>query len=112
MLSPAALLSIPMVILDLKPWWKLQAGSMESPEYQQAVTQLKYGPAESVLAATSLYPRFQPSETQVQIEVRAASLNPIDWQMIEGNRRLMLPEDSPLCPFSMSRASWWPPVQR
>ncbi|WP_174292342.1 hypothetical protein [Sphingomonas bacterium] len=31
------------------------------------------------------YPILPPSPTRVQIEIRAASINPIDWQMIEGN---------------------------
>ncbi len=72
---------------------------MKFPEQQQAITQLKYGPAENVLAATNSYPRTPPSETQVQIEVHAASLNPIDWQMIEGNRRLIAPRKFPFVPL-------------
>ncbi len=72
---------------------------MEISEKQQAITQLRYGAAESVLAVTSSYPRVEPLATQVQIEVRAASLNPIDWQMIEGNRRLIAPRKFPFVPL-------------
>ncbi len=72
---------------------------MDFHKHQEAITQLRYGAAESVLTVTSSHPRSEPSETQVQIKVHAASLNPIDWQMIEGNRRLIAPRRFPFVPL-------------
>ncbi len=72
---------------------------MELRDQQQAIMQVRYGPAKDVLTAASSYSRRQPSKTQVQVEVHAASLNPIDWQMIEGNRRLIAPRKFPFIPL-------------
>ncbi|MGS0895366.1 NAD(P)-dependent alcohol dehydrogenase [Burkholderia stagnalis] len=66
---------------------------------QQAVVQLGYGPVRETLVSRMDFPIASPSETQVQIKVRAASVNPIDWQMIEGNRRMITRRTFPFVPL-------------
>ncbi|RBP02458.1 NADPH:quinone reductase-like Zn-dependent oxidoreductase [Roseiarcus fermentans] len=66
---------------------------------QCAVVQSRYGSAGAVLAWRSDVPVVAPSITQVQIEIRAASVNPIDWQMIEGNRRMIARRSFPFVPL-------------
>lgn len=48
---------------------------------------------------TDAYPVTPPDRTGVQIQVRAASINPIDWQMMEGNRKLIASRSFPFVPF-------------
>lgn len=70
-----------------------------SNQRQRAVWQTRYGTAEDVLRFSADHAVPRPAATQVQIEVRAASINPIDWQMIEGNRRLIAPRSFPFVPL-------------
>lgn len=66
---------------------------------QSAVTQTRYGPAPDVLHLRNDVAVLSPAAQQVQIEVRAASINPIDWQMIEGNRRMIAKRAFPFIPL-------------
>jgi len=66
---------------------------------QKAVVQWGYGPVRETLVGQADFPIDPPSETQVQIKVRAASVNPIDWQMIEGNRRMIARRTFPFVPL-------------
>jgi NADPH:quinone reductase-like Zn-dependent oxidoreductase len=67
--------------------------------FQKAVVQTGYGNAGAVLTWTTNAPVEAPSHTQIQIKVHSASLNPIDWQMIEGNRRLIAKRSFPFVPL-------------
>ena len=66
---------------------------------QRAIIQSGYGPPEQVLSLSASHPVTPPSRTQVLIRVHAASLNPIDWQMIQGNRRLITRRSFPFVPL-------------
>ena len=66
---------------------------------QRAVVQRDYGVADAVLTYTTAHPVEEPSPTQVRIRVHAASVNPIDWQMIEGHRRLIAKRTFPFVPL-------------
>lgn len=66
---------------------------------QRAVLQQAYGDASNVLVHSSSHPVTAPSSTQVQVRVHAASINPIDWQMIEGKRRLLTSRSFPFVPL-------------
>lgn len=83
---------------------------MNSPDFQRAIVQVRYGTARDVLSFSTTYPVTPPLLAQVQVRVHAASLNPIDWQMIEGNRALIaarsFPLRSPIRPTRCSRRRW------
>jgi NADPH:quinone reductase-like Zn-dependent oxidoreductase len=66
---------------------------------QKAIVQTGYGPVRETLVGLTDFPIAPPLETQVQIKVRAASVNPIDWQMIEGNRRMIARRTFPFVPL-------------
>ncbi len=66
---------------------------------QRAIVQSAYGAARDVLAWSETEPVRPPADHEVQVHVRAASVNPIDWQMIEGNRRLIARRRFPFTPF-------------
>ncbi|GAB3574174.1 hypothetical protein GCM10027445_34570 [Amycolatopsis endophytica] len=66
---------------------------------QRAVVQRDYGVADMTLAWSTTHPVEEPSPTQVRIRVHAASVNPIDWQMIEGHRRLITKRRFPFVPL-------------
>jgi NADPH:quinone reductase-like Zn-dependent oxidoreductase len=66
---------------------------------QTAVVQTRYGRAEDVLELRSDVPVLPPQASEVQIEVKAASINPIDWQMIEGNRQIISRRKFPFVPL-------------
>ena len=69
------------------------------PRTQTALVQSRYGPEGEVLSLRTDLSVAPPSATQVQIEVRAASVNPIDWQMIQGNRRMIARRTFPFVPL-------------
>lgn len=56
---------------------------------QRAVVQSGYGEPAAVLSLSHTYPVSPPAPGQVQVQVHAASVNPIDWQLVLGNRRLI-----------------------
>ena len=64
-----------------------------------AVIQSRYGPARDVLKLATAYSIALPLPKQVRIEVHAASVNPIDWQTMEGNRRLLQRRHFPFVPL-------------
>ena len=66
---------------------------------QRSIVQSGYGPVDRVLTMSTTDAPPAPGPHHVQIEVRAASVNPIDWQMIEGNRRLVMPRRFPFVPL-------------
>ncbi|MFJ6723651.1 NAD(P)-dependent alcohol dehydrogenase [Streptomyces sp. NPDC091281] len=68
------------------------------PSTQQAIVQHRYGAARDVLG-TAETPVRAPGPEEVQVQVRAAGVNPIDWQMIEGNRRLISRRRFPFTPL-------------
>ena len=70
-----------------------------NPRTQTALVQSRYGPEGEVLSLRTDLSVAPPSATQVQIEVRAASVNPIDWQMIQGNRRMIARQTFPFVPL-------------
>ncbi len=72
---------------------------MHVPSVQSALVQSRYGDASEVLTFTDSYPVTPPGATEVQIQVHAASINPIDWQMIEGNRKLIARRSFPFVPL-------------
>ncbi|MFE0359106.1 NAD(P)-dependent alcohol dehydrogenase [Streptomyces nigra] len=61
--------------------------------------QSRYGAACDVLALSGAFPVHAPGAREVQVQVRAAAVNPIDWQMIEGNRRLITRRRFPFTPL-------------
>ncbi len=71
----------------------------EIPATQRAIVQSGYGEAGSVLSLSTTHPVLAPSPTQVQIRVHAASVNPIDWQTMEGNRRRITRRSFPFVPL-------------
>ncbi|MEU9604738.1 NAD(P)-dependent alcohol dehydrogenase [Streptomyces sp. NPDC048057] len=75
------------------------SGARPVPRTQQAIVQLRYGAVRDVLALAEAVPVRAPGPQEVQIHVRAASLNPIDWQTIEGNRRLIARRCFPFTPL-------------
>lgn len=75
------------------------AGGAGAPATQRAIVQSGYGDADAVLSLSTAHPVLAPSPTQVQIRVHAASLNPIDWQMVQGNRRLISRRSFPFVPL-------------
>ena len=64
-----------------------------------SVTQSRYGPARDVLNLADRHSIAPPLPKQVRIEVHAASVNPIDWQTMEGNRRLIQRRHFPFVPL-------------
>ncbi len=70
-----------------------------APTKQRAIVQSAYGAARDVLAWSEAEPVRPPADHEVQVHVRAASVNPIDWQMIEGNRRLIARRCFPFTPL-------------
>ena len=66
---------------------------------QRAVVQTGYGDAGAVLELSTTHPVPEPGPGQVQIAVHAAAVNPIDWQMIEGNRRMISARTFPFVPL-------------
>ncbi|GAA3927736.1 NAD(P)-dependent alcohol dehydrogenase [Microbacterium soli] len=72
---------------------------MSAPVHQRAVIQQRFGPVEEVLSWTEDLPVRPPQAGQVQVRVEAAGINPIDWQMIQGNRRLITPRRFPFIPL-------------
>lgn len=73
--------------------------SFATASNQTAVVQSGYGPTASVLSAANDLPVRAPGAMQVQIQVRAAGVNPIDWQMIEGYRTLIAKRTFPFVPL-------------
>lgn len=69
------------------------------PTTQRAIVQRRYGPVREVLALAEALPVRPPGPQEVQVRVRAAAVNPIDWQMIEGNRRLITRRRFPFTPL-------------
>ena len=69
------------------------------PRVQRAIVQARYGEPGDVLSLSTSHPVAVPSPTQVQVRVHAASLNPIDWQMIQGNRSLLVSRSFPFVPL-------------
>lgn len=72
---------------------------MTAATKQRAIIQTSYGDAARALSSSNSFPIASPSPTEVQVEIAAASLNPIDWQMIEGNRRMIAPRAFPFTPL-------------
>lgn len=70
------------------------AGSVK----QYSIVQHRYGAPGEVLGEVASL-RLPPGPREVQVEVKATSVNPIDWQMIEGNRRLISRRTFPYTPF-------------
>lgn len=66
---------------------------------QRAIVQHRYGNATEVLAESETHAIGPPAADEVQIRVHAAALNPIDWQMIEGNRKLISRRAFPFVPL-------------
>lgn len=66
---------------------------------QRAIVQHRYGDAAEVLAECETHSIEPPAADEVQIKVHAAALNPIDWQMIEGNRQLISRRAFPFVPL-------------
>ncbi|MFC4852970.1 NAD(P)-dependent alcohol dehydrogenase [Actinophytocola glycyrrhizae] len=66
---------------------------------QHAIVQTRYGDVRDVLALATDVPVTPPVAHEVQVHVRASSLNPIDWHMIEGNRRLITRRRFPFTPM-------------
>ncbi|MFD4260967.1 NAD(P)-dependent alcohol dehydrogenase [Streptomyces sp. NPDC058534] len=69
------------------------------PQTQQAIVQIRYGAVRDVLALSEAAPVRAPGPQEVQVHVRAAGVNPIDWQMIEGDRRLIARRRFPFTPL-------------
>ncbi|MGP3942017.1 NAD(P)-dependent alcohol dehydrogenase [Streptomyces sp. 6N106] len=69
------------------------------PHTQQAIVQSHYGAVRDVLALSEVVPVRAPGPRELQVHVRAAAVNPIDWQMIEGNRRLIARRRFPFTPL-------------
>ncbi|MDH6523067.1 NADPH:quinone reductase-like Zn-dependent oxidoreductase [Streptomyces sp. SAI-135] len=69
------------------------------PHTQQAIVQCRYGAVRDVLALSEAAPVDAPGPREVQVHVLAAAVNPIDWQMIEGNRRLITRRRFPFTPL-------------
>lgn len=69
------------------------------PDTQQAIVQSHYGAVRDVLGLSEEVPVRAPGPREVQVHVRAAAVNPIDWQMIEGNRRLITRRRFPFTPL-------------
>ncbi|MFE0923000.1 NAD(P)-dependent alcohol dehydrogenase [Streptomyces nigra] len=69
------------------------------PHQQRAIVQTHYGSVRDVLTLSATFPVRAPGAGEVQVHVRAAGVNPIDWQMIEGNRRLITPRGFPFTPL-------------
>ncbi len=69
------------------------------PSTQRAIVQSGYGEIRNVLEWSESESVPAPTGHDVQIQVRAASVNPIDWQMIEGNRRLITRRRFPFTPL-------------
>ncbi|KAA0938721.1 NAD(P)-dependent alcohol dehydrogenase [Streptomyces apricus] len=69
------------------------------PRTQRAIVHSRYGAARDVLALSGAFPVHAPGAQQVQVQIRAAAVNPIDWQMIEGNRRLITRRRFPFTPL-------------
>ncbi|MDA3648169.1 NAD(P)-dependent alcohol dehydrogenase [Saccharopolyspora indica] len=72
---------------------------MTLPRTQQAIVQSRYGAVRDVLALSGEVPVRAPEPQEVQVHVQAASVNPIDWQLIEGNRRLITRRRFPFTPL-------------
>lgn len=70
-----------------------------APSVQRSIVQTRYGAARDVLTLSEDMPVCAPGEREVQVRVRASSVNPIDWQMIEGNRRLITRRRFPFTPL-------------
>ncbi len=85
---------IPIIILEPD---NLETDDLSAT--QRAVHQRGYGDVANVLVPSTTQPITAPSSIQVQIQVHAASINPIDWQMIEGNRRLLVSRSFPFVPL-------------
>ena len=77
----------------------MSASSASTPTLQHGVVQRRYGRADDVLEWSDRLPLLPPVGRQVQLRVHAASVNPIDWQMIEGNRRLIARRRFPFVPL-------------
>ena len=60
-----------------------------SGTYQKAIIQTKYGLSQKVLEWKDHHPVQKPNPNEVQIRVYTTSLNPINWQTMEGNRKLI-----------------------
>lgn len=76
-----------------------QTEKLNVPAVQRAVVQNRYGAPEEVLSCSSLHPVAPPPPTRVQIKVHAASVNPIDGQMLRGDRRLLTARAFPFVPL-------------
>lgn len=63
------------------------------------VVQSRYGSPRDVLKLRTDCPIAAPAPKQIQIRVHAAGVNPIDWQMIDGNRRLIARRRFPFVPL-------------
>lgn len=78
--------------------WR-DASAPVAPRVQRTIVQRRYGDPAAVLELSRTHPVVAPAATQVQIRVHAAALNPIDWQMIEGDRRLIARRAFPFVPL-------------
>lgn len=69
------------------------------PSVQRPIVHTRYGAVRDVLELSEGMPVRAPGQREVQVCVRASSINPIDWQMIEGNRRLISRRRFPFTPL-------------
>lgn len=69
------------------------------PQTQNVIVQARYGASKDVLELAQGVPVLPPGAGEVQVRVAASSINPIDWHMIEGNRRLMTRRHFPYVPL-------------
>lgn len=71
----------------------------EVPPTQRAVVQRRYGPLREALEWSSEHPVPAPRAGEVLVRVGAAAVNPIDAQMVVGDRRLITRRRFPFVPL-------------
>ena len=70
-----------------------------TPLSHHAIVQTRYGDPHEVLSMQEDASLPALAAREVQIRVEASSINPIDWQMIQGDRRLIARRRFPFTPF-------------